>query len=82
MRVTEKGQVTIPQPIRRWLGISPGTEVRFDIRDGEAVLRVIDVGRDEQEREADAFVSHLKSFSGAMDFGGLAPDAFLSMLRD
>ena len=29
MRVTEKGQVTIPRRIRERLGVHPGTEVRF-----------------------------------------------------
>jgi len=29
MRVTTKGQVTIPQDIREKLGITPGTEVDF-----------------------------------------------------
>ena len=82
MRVTEKGQVTIPQPVRRKLGIVPGTEVRFDLRDGDAVLRVVEPDQDEREREAGSFVAHLKSYSGAMDFGGISPAAFLSMLRD
>ena len=31
MRVTSKGQVTIPQDIREKLGLFPDTEVRFDI---------------------------------------------------
>jgi AbrB family looped-hinge helix DNA binding protein len=40
MRVTIKGQVTIPQPIRHAAGIGPGTEVEFILRDdGEVVLR-------------------------------------------
>lgn len=40
MRVTVKGQVTIPQPIRHAAGIGPGTEVEFVLRDdGEIVLR-------------------------------------------
>jgi AbrB family looped-hinge helix DNA binding protein len=30
MRVTQKGQVTIPLEVRRALGIRPGTEVWFD----------------------------------------------------
>ena len=36
MRVTSKGQVTIPQSIREQLGILPGTEVAFEV-DGDAV---------------------------------------------
>ena len=39
MRITTKGQVTIPQEIRDELGLLPNTEVTFDIVDGEARLR-------------------------------------------
>jgi antitoxin PrlF len=31
MKVTTKGQVTIPQEIRERLGIHPGTEVQFEV---------------------------------------------------
>ncbi|MEX2448395.1 MAG: AbrB/MazE/SpoVT family DNA-binding domain-containing protein [Solirubrobacterales bacterium] len=31
MKVTQKGQVTIPQPVRKALGIHPGSEVRFEL---------------------------------------------------
>ena len=31
MRVTSKGQVTIPLPIREKLGILPNTEVEFEV---------------------------------------------------
>ena len=39
MRVTSKGQVTIPQDVRRRLGIEPGSEVDFEV-DGDAVRLV------------------------------------------
>ena len=39
MRITTKGQVTIPQEIREQLGLLPNTEVTFDVVDGEARLR-------------------------------------------
>lgn len=35
MRITSKGQVTIPIAIRERLGLHPGTEVEFDV-DGDA----------------------------------------------
>jgi AbrB family looped-hinge helix DNA binding protein len=38
MRVTTKGQVTIPQEIREKLGIFPGTEVEFVLRGTSASL--------------------------------------------
>lgn len=39
MRITSKGQVTIPQQIRDELGLLPNTEVSFHVVDGEARLR-------------------------------------------
>jgi AbrB family looped-hinge helix DNA binding protein len=36
MRLTTKGQVTIPLPIRMKLGLMPWTEVEFEL-DGDAV---------------------------------------------
>jgi len=36
MRITSKGQVTIPQEIRERLGLFPHTEVEFEV-DGAAV---------------------------------------------
>ena len=38
MRVTTKGQVTIPKHIREKLGITPATEVDFIEEDGRAYL--------------------------------------------
>ncbi len=37
MRVTEKGQVTIPKELRDALGIGAGTEVEFE-RDGSSLV--------------------------------------------
>lgn len=39
MRVTSKGQVTIPQDIRRQLGVEAGSEVDFVVGDG--VVRLV-----------------------------------------
>jgi AbrB family looped-hinge helix DNA binding protein len=38
MRVTTKGQVTIPVKIREEFGIQPNTEVRFVIRRNQVIL--------------------------------------------
>jgi antitoxin PrlF len=40
MRVTQKGQVTIPLPVRRALGIHPGSDVEFELDDRGARLLV------------------------------------------
>jgi AbrB family looped-hinge helix DNA binding protein len=48
MRVTSKGQVTIPYKVRQQLGIRPGSEVDFQLDDrGARLIRVCDgEGRD------------------------------------
>jgi antitoxin PrlF len=40
MRVTQKGQVTIPLEVRRALGIHPGSDVQFEIEESGARLVV------------------------------------------
>ena len=41
MKITEKGQVTIPIAIRERLGLLPHTEVEFLVKDGAAILRKV-----------------------------------------
>jgi antitoxin PrlF len=41
MRITSKGQVTIPLAIRKKAGLWPNTEVAFAVRRGEVVLRKV-----------------------------------------
>ena len=53
MRVTEKGQVTIPKDLRDALGIGAGTEVAFERNDETIVLRKIDEGTSRGRRIAD-----------------------------
>ena len=55
MRVTSKGQVTIPQDVRQQLGIEPGTNVEFVQENGKIILRVID-SRTEFDRWLDSAV--------------------------
>lgn len=44
MRVTSKGQVTIPQRVRERLGITPGSEVDFRLDEAGARLVRVDPG--------------------------------------
>jgi AbrB family looped-hinge helix DNA binding protein len=37
--MTSKGQVTVPKRVRDALGLRPGSEVEFEYRGGEAVIR-------------------------------------------
>lgn len=45
MKITTKGQVTIPQSIREQLGLLPHTEVEFEVRGDEVVLTRADSRR-------------------------------------
>jgi AbrB family looped-hinge helix DNA binding protein len=41
MRITSKGQVTIPQEIRHRLGLQPETEVEFDVVGNTVQIRKV-----------------------------------------
>lgn len=41
MRITSKGQVTIPQAIRRKAGLLPNTEAEFAYENGVVVLKPV-----------------------------------------
>lgn len=45
MRVTEKGQVTIPKDLRDALGIGAGTEVEFERHKDTIIVRKSDRGQ-------------------------------------
>jgi AbrB family looped-hinge helix DNA binding protein len=49
MRLTSKGQVTIPQEIREQLGLHAGTEVEFEVVDDG--VRIRKAGAQERRRE-------------------------------
>ena len=38
-RLTVKGQITIPKPLRESLGLEPGQELEFEEREGALVVR-------------------------------------------
>ena len=80
MRVTEKGQVTIPKPIRDRLGIGPGSEVEFvESADGvEIVKRQPPGDRAQFRRQFDAQIELMR---GTIDTGGLDGKAYVDWIR-
>jgi len=58
MRLTTKGQVTIPQHIRQKLGLMPNTEVEFEI-DGDAV-RIRKAATQPARHRGWALVEHMR----------------------
>jgi looped-hinge helix DNA binding domain, AbrB family len=82
MRVTEKGQVTIPKNVRSNLGIEAGSEVEFELREGEAVLRLVEQAKGETAREVRELMDHLRRHQGSMSLGDLSGEDFYRLLRD
>lgn len=82
MRVTEKGQVTIPKNVRSNLGIEPGSEVEFLLKGREAVLRRVEPAQALVERAVQEFTDHLNRHKGSMNLGGMGGDEFYRLLRD
>lgn len=81
MRVTEKGQVTIPKAIRDKLGIVPGSEVAFVARRGEVFLEKVDSDRT-GKASAEALARHIERNRGRFDLEGMQADDVVKLLRD
>jgi AbrB family looped-hinge helix DNA binding protein len=75
MRITSKGQVTIPQEIRERLGLLPNTEVDFAVERGVAVIRP----RRGAPTRGQRVVGHLKAHGSAMR---MSSKELLRLLRD
>lgn len=50
MRVTDKGQVTIPKHIRLAAGVAPGSEVTFSLEGSRIVITPVGTGVNEDRR--------------------------------
>jgi len=50
MKITTKGQVTIPQPLRERYGLAPDTEVSFEATDRGVLIRPMRTRDEELER--------------------------------
>lgn len=75
MRITSKGQVTIPAEIREQAGLLPHTEVEFQF-DGKVVRIVRTSGRSKDGRGA-RLVAHLR---GRGDVA-MSTDAIMALTR-
>jgi AbrB family looped-hinge helix DNA binding protein len=72
MRITSKGQVTIPQELRRHLGLGAGTEVEVVAADDGALVRAV-----RQRSRGEALVAALRDRAD----GGLSADEVLRLTR-
>lgn len=75
MRVTSKGQVTIPQAIREQAGLHPNCEVQFRLVGEQVVLEKVDgLGQQRAEEALTRLRAHRPR-------AGLSTDAILALCR-
>jgi len=78
MRITSKGQVTIPQAVREQAGLHPLSEVEFEVRaNGDVVLRPV---AQPVSRVRGAFAK-VRGTANAKTFKGMGTDEFMRYLR-
>ena len=73
MRITSKGQVTIPIELRERFGLLPNTEVDFEASDGGILLKKVRGGR----RRGRALVEHMRGRATS----GLTTDEIMALTR-
>jgi AbrB family looped-hinge helix DNA binding protein len=77
MRITSKGQVTIPVAIREKAGLQPGTEVEFEIGGDGQTVHMVRAKAPKGETRGQEIVRRLRG-SGS---GKLTTDEILTLMR-
>ena len=75
MRITRKGQVTIPQAIREKAGLHPYTEVEFEMVDGKVLLKPGGKASARGERAVECLRGTLKR-------AGMTADQIMALMRN
>jgi AbrB family looped-hinge helix DNA binding protein len=80
MRVTSKGQVTIPQRIREHMGIQANTDVNFEIRRGQVVLMK---GKSNAKGpgRGQILVARMRKIARAQPPLGMTTDEYMKLVR-
>ena len=78
MRITSKGQVTIPQAIREQAGLRPGSEVEFVIEGRKVVIRPVQSTGRTWAREA---LERARGSGNEPMFKGWTTDQIMQFLR-
>lgn len=78
MKITSKGQVTIPQAVRERAGLHPHSEVEFEVRpNGDVVLRPVT----QAVSAVRTAFSRVRGSANARAFKGMDTDEFMRFLR-
>lgn len=82
MRVSSKGQVTIPRDLREMFGIGPNSEVIFGMNDGKITISPKDgAERGGDRNRLDAFLAALDRLEGTGD-PVVNADDIMALTRD
>jgi antitoxin PrlF len=82
MRVTSRGQVTIPRDMRELAGIKPNSEVLFSIEAGKLTIVPRDASiATEEKARLSRFLEALDRLEGTGD-QALDADALMTLTRD
>lgn len=81
MLVTDKGQVTIPKPIRDAAGVRPGTEVAFSFEGSRIVIAPASSPIKDDRREALRRAAARVRASMAPEFRRLNADRIMEVIR-
>jgi AbrB family looped-hinge helix DNA binding protein len=76
MRITSKGQVTIPQQVREQSGLLPHTEVEFVVE--PTGVRIIKVPQARRATRGAIAVERLRRYGGRID---MSTDEIMSLTR-
>ena len=78
MKITSKGQVTIPQSVRKQAGLHPHSEVEFEVRaNGEVVIRPVM----QAAASLRSAFERVRGSANAAQFKGMGTDEFMAFLR-
>jgi AbrB family looped-hinge helix DNA binding protein len=78
MKITSKGQVTIPQAVREQAGLHPNSDVEFEVRgNGEVVIRLVAA----PAMSIRAAFERVRGSANASQFKGMGTDEFMAFLR-
>ncbi len=77
MRITSKGQVTIPQRVREQTGLLPDTEVEFVVEGGD--VRIVKAVASRRPGRGDAAVARLRGRGRRVS---MTTDEIMALTRD
>ena len=76
MRITSKGQVTVPLPIRERAGLVPGSEVEFEIGE-DGVVRLRRAGTQPRNAALEEAIGRLRGSATA----GMSTEEIMALTR-